>query len=53
MNQEELTILNIGENLDNIMNLDPRGYRVCRILYSAAREYTKEPLVMNSFRYSQ
>lgn len=48
MNQEELTILNIGENLDNLMNLDPRGYGVCRILYSAAREYTKEPLTMNS-----
>ncbi|MCR3760168.1 DUF4392 domain-containing protein [Clostridium felsineum] len=48
MNQEELTILNIGENLDNLMNLDPRGYGVCRILYSAAREYTKEPLTMNA-----
>ncbi|WP_026883973.1 DUF4392 domain-containing protein [Clostridium akagii] len=48
MNQEELTILNIGENLDNLMNLDPRGYGVCRILYSAARDYTKEPLTMNS-----
>lgn len=48
MNQEELTILNIGENLDSLMNLDPRGYGVCRILYSAAREYTKEPLTMNS-----
>ncbi|OPJ57638.1 DUF4392 domain-containing protein [Clostridium oryzae] len=48
MNQEELTILNIGENLDNLMNLDPRGYGVCRILYSAAREYTKEPLTINS-----
>lgn len=48
MNQEELTILNIGENLDNLMNLDPRGYGVCRILYSASRKYTKEPLAMNS-----
>ncbi|GIM30630.1 hypothetical protein CPJCM30710_32960 [Clostridium polyendosporum] len=48
MTQEELTILNIGENLDSLMNLDPRGYGVCRILYSAAREYTKEPLTMNS-----
>lgn len=44
MNQEELTILNIGENLDNIMNLDPRGYGVCRILYNASRKYAKEPL---------
>lgn len=48
MEQEELTILNIGESLDNLMNLDPRGYGVCRILYKAAREYTKEPLTMNS-----
>ena len=44
MNQEELTIFNIGENLDSLMNLDPRGYGVCRIVYSAAREYTGEPL---------
>lgn len=48
MNQEKLTQLNIGENLDSLMNLDPRGYGVCRILYSAAREYTKEPLTINS-----
>ena len=39
---------NVGENLDSLMNLDPRGYGVCRILYNAAREYTKEPLTMNS-----
>ncbi|MGN0145107.1 MAG: DUF4392 domain-containing protein [Clostridium sp.] len=48
MNQKSLTILNVGESLDSIMNLDPRGYGVCRILYSAAREYTGEPLTMNS-----
>ncbi|MDR3595337.1 DUF4392 domain-containing protein [Clostridium sp.] len=48
MNQEELTIFNLGENLDNLMNLDPRGYGVCRILYSASREYTKEPLTTNA-----
>jgi len=48
MNQEQLTIFNMGENLDNLMNLDPRGYGVCRILYSAAREYTKEPLTTNA-----
>lgn len=50
MNQEQLTILNMGENLDSLMNLDPRGYGVCRILYSAARKYTKEPLTINSAR---
>lgn len=48
MNQEQLTILNVGENLDSLINLDPRGYGVCRILYSASREYTKEPLTTNS-----
>lgn len=48
MDQEQLTIFNIGENLDNLMNLDPRGYGVCRILYSAAREYTKEPLTTSA-----
>ncbi len=48
MNQKELTIFNMGENLDNLMNLDPRGYGICRILYSAAREYTKEPLTTNA-----
>lgn len=48
MKQEQLTIFNMGENLDNLMNLDPRGYGVCRILYSAAREYTKEPLTTNA-----
>lgn len=48
MNQEELTRLNLGESLDNIMNIDPRGYGVCKILYKASREYTKKPLTMNA-----
>ena len=26
MDQKALTDLNIGENLDNLANLDPRGY---------------------------
>lgn len=47
MNQYELTKYNIGEDLDSLMNLDPRGYGVCRILYPAAREYAKAPLTMN------
>jgi hypothetical protein len=50
MNQRELTILNVGENLDSLMNLDPRGYGVCRILYDASRKYTKGPLTINSAR---
>lgn len=48
MTNEELTILNIGENLDTLMNLDPRGYGVCRILYAGSRAYTGEPLTMHS-----
>ncbi|MDF2942769.1 MAG: hypothetical protein K0S01_1627 [Herbinix sp.] len=48
MTNEELTIYNIGENLDSLMNLDPRGYGVCRILYAGSRAYTGEPLTMHS-----
>lgn len=44
MDKKELTLLNIGEDLDSLMNLDPRGYGVCRILYDGARSFTGEPL---------
>ncbi len=44
MTREELTEYNIGCNLDTLMNLDPRGYGVCRILYEGARKFTGEPL---------
>ena len=47
MDQYTLTEYNIGEDLDSLMNLDPRGYGVCRILYPAAREYTGSPLTTN------
>lgn len=46
MNKKELTKRNIGENLDMLMTLDPRGYGVCRILYEGCREMTGEPLTM-------
>jgi hypothetical protein len=46
MNQEELTELNVGQNLDDLANLDPRGYGVCRILYGGARERERGPLSM-------
>ena len=46
MDQKALTDINIGENLDNLANLDPRGYGVCRILYKASREYTGMPTTM-------
>ena len=48
MTQQELTLLNLGDNLDNLSNLDPRGYGVCRILYPAARTFTGSPLCVNA-----
>ena len=39
MEKEELSEQMTGENLDSLMNLDPRGYGVCRILYDASRRY--------------
>lgn len=46
MTQAELTKYNIGEDLDSLMNLDPRGYGVCRILYKASREKAGMPVSM-------
>lgn len=48
MTQKELTVRNLGQSLDDLMNLDPRGYGVCKILYDAARKYTGEPLTANA-----
>ena len=48
MTRDELEKRNIGENLDALMTLDPRGYGVCRILYAGARRYTGEPLTMHA-----
>lgn len=48
MNKEQLTLLNIGDDLDSLMNLDPRGYGVCRILYDGARKFTGEPLSVHA-----
>lgn len=48
MNQEELAQRNVGQDLDDLANLDPRGYGVCRILYAAARKYTGEPLGLHA-----
>lgn len=47
MTQQELTLLNLGSSLDDLSNLDPRGYGVCKLLYKGAREYTGEPLCVN------
>ena len=48
MTQQELTIRNLGQSLDDLCNLDPRGYGVCKILYKACREYTGGPVTMNA-----
>ena len=50
MTQKELTEFNLGESLDNLANLDPRGYGVCRILYEASRKYTGAPTSMSAAR---
>ncbi len=48
MTQRETTLLNLGSSLDDLANLDPRGYGVCKLLYKAAREYTGAPLCVNA-----
>lgn len=48
MTREELAMWNVGTNLDQLMNLDPRGYGVCRILYEGSRAYAGEPVAMHS-----
>lgn len=48
MTQKELTILNVGQSLDDLMNLDPRGYGVCKILYKASRAYAGRPTSINA-----
>lgn len=48
MKRDDLEKRNIGENLDALMVLDPRGYGVCRILYAGSRAVTGEPLTMHA-----
>lgn len=50
MNQQELAQYHVGQNLDDLMNLDPRGYGVCRILYPAARRLAGEPVSLHAAR---
>ena len=47
MTQKELTEYNLGRDLDELMNLDPRGYGVCRILYPASHELAGENVSMH------
>ena len=48
MDKAQLMAQNISENLDQLMNLDPRGYGVCRILYAGSRAYNGAPLTQNA-----
>lgn len=48
MTRDELEKRNVGENLDALMCLDPRGYGVCRILYAGSRAYAGEPTAMHA-----
>ena len=48
MERDDLEKRNVGENLDSLMVLDPRGYGVCRILYAGSRAVTGEPLTMHA-----
>ena len=50
MTQKERTVLNLGQSLDDLANLDPRGYGVCKVLYRGARKLQKYPLCMNGAR---
>ncbi|MGN0978484.1 MAG: DUF4392 domain-containing protein [Faecousia sp.] len=50
MTQQEITMRNLGQSLDDLANLDPRGYGVCKILYAASRQYTGGPTSMNAAR---
>ena len=50
MTQQELTLRNLGQSLDDLANLDPRGYGVCKILYDASRKFTGGPTSMNAAR---
>lgn len=48
MTQQEITLLNLGQSLDDLANLDPSGYGVCKILYSGSRPLAGKPLCVNA-----
>ncbi|NLG24447.1 MAG: DUF4392 domain-containing protein [Clostridiales bacterium] len=50
MTQRALTEYNLCQSLDDLMNLDPRGYGVCRILYAASRAVAGEPTTLAAGR---
>ena len=51
MTKHKIAEINMGDNLDNLMNLDPREYGVSRILYSKSRELAGEPLSMHAANF--
>ena len=48
MTKQKLTLRNLGQSLDDLANLDPRGYGVCKILYDASRRFTGGPTSVNA-----
>ena len=48
MTRQQITLFNLSSSLDDIANIDPKGYGVCKLLYRAAREYTGKPLCLNA-----
>ncbi len=48
MTQQEIAIRNLGQSIDDLANLDPRGYGVCKILYQASRKRAGGPICMNA-----
>ncbi len=48
MTRKEITFLNLGKSLDDLANLDPKGYGVCNLLYKAAYNFTGKPLCLNA-----
>ncbi|MBR3779904.1 MAG: DUF4392 domain-containing protein [Clostridia bacterium] len=48
MTRKEITLLNLGKSLDDLANLDPKGYGVCKLLYKAAYDFTGRPLCLNA-----
>ena len=48
MTQQEITLRNLGQSLDDLANLDPRGYGVCKILYPASRALAGGPTSVNA-----
>lgn len=48
MDRNALEERNIGENLEVLMNLDPRGYGVCRILQEGCKKAMGSPAAMKA-----